>query len=298
MNRGSWAALWALSVGWGTVGVATRAALENGVGSLTIVAGRLVIATALVAAAQLFLRRRMSWDPTLVRTGTVMAIVGVAMPYVLFNYAYKYASAGFVGLMAALAPLGTAIFAHFLLPGERIGRRRLFGLSLAIAGVAVLLLAGDSGLAVGGRPSLAIAWSIPGVAAFSFSTVYAKRQTASLAGFDVLVVQFAVATALMLAPTFLMEGVPRLDAESWWLLVYLAIGSTVVPLMLFYWVLQRNTAAQTALVGFIVPLVAVIAGVVLMSEKVGTGLILGGAAIITGVIVADRSGRDATTVPA
>jgi hypothetical protein len=35
-----------------------------------------------------------------------------------------------------------------------------------------------------------------------------------------------------------------------------------------------------------------------MSEKVGTGLILGGAAIITGVVVADRSGRDATTVPA
>jgi drug/metabolite transporter (DMT)-like permease len=200
--------------------------------------------------------------------------------------------------MAALTPLGTAIFAHVLIPGEKLGRRRLVGLSLAIAGVAVLLLSGESGLAVGGRPAMAIAWSMPGVAAFSFSTVYAKRQTASLAGFDVLVVQFAVATALMLAPTFILEGPPLLGAESWWLLVYLAIGSTVVPLMLFYWVLERNTAAQTALVGFVVPLVAVIAGVVLMSERVGTGLLLGGAAIITGVVVADRSGRDATTVPA
>jgi drug/metabolite transporter (DMT)-like permease len=298
VNRGSWLALWALSVGWGTVGVATRAAFENGVGSLTIVTGRLVIATAVVAAAQLVLRRRMTWDATLVRTGTVMAVVGVAMPFVLFNNAYQHASAGFVGLMAALTPLGTAIFAHVLIPGEKLGRRRLVGLSLAIAGVAVLLLSGESGLAVGGRPAMAIAWSMPGVAAFSFSTVYAKRQTASLAGFDVLVVQFAVATALMLAPTFILEGPPLLGAESWWLLVYLAIGSTVVPLMLFYWVLERNTAAQTALVGFVVPLVAVIAGVVLMSERVGTGLLLGGAAIITGVVVADRSGRDATTVPA
>ena len=217
-------ALWALSVGWGTVGVATRAALENGVGSLTIVTGRLVIAAGVVAAAQLFLRRRMTWDAILVRTGTVMAVVGVAMPFVLFNNAYQHASAGFVGLMAALAPLGTAIFAHLLIPGETLGRRRLVGLSLAIAGVAVLLFSGDSGLAVGGRPSMAIAWSIPGVAAFSFSTVYAKRQTASLAGFDVLVVQFAVAIVLMLAPTFVLAGQPRLEAESWWLLVYLAIG--------------------------------------------------------------------------
>lgn len=298
MNRGSWIALWALSAGWGTVGVATRAALENGVGGLTIVTGRLVIATGVVVAAQLFLRRRMSWNTDLVRTGTVMAVVGVAMPYVLFNNAYQHASAGFVGLMAALTPLGTAIFAHLLIPGETLGRRRLVGLSLAIAGVAVLLLSGESGLAVGGRPAIAIAWSIPGVAAFSFSTVFAKRQTASLAGFDVLVIQFAVAAILMLVPTLVLEGQPRLDPESWWLLGYLAIGSTVLPLMLFYWVLERNAAAQTALVGFLVPLVAVIAGMVLMSETVGSGLILGGTAIIAGVVVADRSGRDATTVPA
>lgn len=297
MSRGSWIALWALSIGWGTVGVATRAAFENGVGSLTVVTGRLVIATGVVVIAQVLLSRRMTWDKDLVRTGAVMAVVGVAMPYLMFNNAYHHASAGFVGLMAALTPLGTAVFAHLLIPGERLGRRRLVGLGLAILGVAILLLSGDSGLPTGGAPAVAIAWSVPGVAAFSYSTVYAKRQTASLAGFDVLVVQFAVAATLMLVPTLLVEGPPRLDGESWGLLIYLAIGSTVVPLMLFYWVLERNTAAQTALVGFIVPLVAVIAGIVLLSEELGAGLLLGGAAIITGVIVADRSGRDTTTVP-
>ena len=298
MNRASWLALWALSIGWGTVGVATRAAFDHGVGSLTVVAGRLTIAAAAVLTIQLFVRRNFAWRRDVIRTGAVMAMVGVAVPFVLFNSAYHHASAGFVGLMAALSPLGTAVFAHLFLPGETLDRRRLAGLGIAITGVAVLMFSGDSGLAVGGRPALAIAWSLPGVASFSYSTVYAKRHAASLAGFEVLIVQFTCAAALMLGPMLLVEGLPRLDAGAWGILAYLAIGSTVVPIMLFYWVLQRNSAAQTALVGYIVPLVAVVAGVILLSEQVGAGLIAGGVAIMTGVVVADRGGRRAGVLPA
>ena len=298
MNRASWLALWGLSIGWGTVGVATRAAFENGVGSLTVVAGRLTIAAAAVVTIQLVVRRRIGWRAEVVRTGAVMAVVGVAVPFVLFNSAYHHASAGFVGLMAALSPLGTAVFAHFLLPGETLNRRRLAGLGIAITGVAVLLLSGDSGLAVGGRPVSAIAWSLPGVATFSYSTVYAKRHAAFLTGFEVLIVQFTIAAVLMLVPMLAVDGLPRLDARAWGILAYLAIGSTVVPIMLFYWVLQRNSAAQTALVGYIVPIVAVVAGVVLLSERVGAGLIAGGLAIMTGVVIADHGGRRPGVLPA
>ena len=298
MNRSSWLALWTLSIGWGTVGVGTRAAFESDVGSLTVVAGRLTIAAAAVVTIQLFVRGKVIWRREVVRTGAVMAVVGVAAPFVLFNSAYHHASAGFVGLMAALSPLGTAVFAHLLLPGETLNRRRVAGLGVAIIGVAVLMFSGDSGLAVGGRPVLAIAWSLPGVASFSYSTVYAKRHAASLVGFEVLIVQFTVAAVLMLGPMLIVEGLPRLAPAAWGILAYLAIGSTVVPIMLFYWVLQRNSAAQTALVGYIVPLVAVVAGVILLSEQVGAGLIAGGLAIMTGVVIADHGGRRPGVLPA
>jgi drug/metabolite transporter (DMT)-like permease len=170
----------------------------------------------------------------------------------------------------------------------------MIGLVLGIAGVAILLLSGDSGLAVGGDAARAVAWSLPGIAAFSFSTVYAKRQSASLAGFVVMVIQFTIAAVLMVIPMLVFEGLPRLDGGSWALLIYLAVGSTVVPLMLFYWVLERNSAGQASLVGFLVPIVAVVAGVVLLSERAGPGLVAGGLAIICGVLIADRGGFTGT----
>jgi drug/metabolite transporter (DMT)-like permease len=296
VRRTSWIALWVLSVGWGTVGVATRAAFERGVGTLTVVGGRLLIASVVVLVVQLVARRNLAWRGPEARTGVVMAVVGVAMPFVFFNVAYQHASAGFVGLMAALTPLGTAIFAHRMIPGEALTRRRMLGMGIAIAGVAVLLLSGESGLVSGGRPHVAVAWSIPGVAAFSFSTVYAKRRSVNL-GIDVLAVQFTTAAALIIGPMIIREGLPDLDLGSWGLLAYLAIGSTVLPVLLFYWVLQRNSAAQTALVGYMVPLVAVLAGIVILSERAGAGLVAGGLAIILGVTVADRGGGPRRALP-
>ena len=247
-----------------------------------------MIAAGIVILAQLVVRGRLTFKGPVLRTGVVMGVTAVAVPFLLFNAAYHHASAGFVGLMAALSPLGTAVFAHILLPNERLDRRRLTGLVLALAGVGILLLSGDSGLPSGGNALRAVAWSMPGIAAFSFSTVFAKRQSASLAGFEVLTVQFTTAALLTVVPMLLLEGPPRLDAASWGLLTYLAVACTVVPLLLFYWVLERNAAGQVALVGYLVPIVAVVAGVVLLDEQVGPGLAFGGIAIIAGVLIADR----------
>jgi drug/metabolite transporter (DMT)-like permease len=298
MKRTSWLALGVLSLGWGTRGVATRAAFEHDVTTVTVVAVRLAIAAAIVFVAQTVRRRKMQWSKPLIRAGMVMGITNITMPFWLFSAAFQYASAGFVGLMAALTPLGTAVFAHLLLPAEALTKRKAVGLALGIVGVAVLLASGDSGLVSGGRPLLAVAWSLPGVAAFSFSTAYAKREAASIVGLDILVIQLSVGAVLTVVPMLVLEGVPRVGGTAWALLTYLAVASTVVPLLLFYWVLVRSTAGQTALVGYLVPVVSVVAGVVLLGERVEPGLLVGGVAILTGVLIADREHRIVAIRPA
>lgn len=295
MSRGSWLALGLLSLGWGTRGVATRAGLEHGMSTVSLVAIRLVIAAALVVLVQVMLHRKVFLNGPLLRTGVVMAITNIAIPFWLFTIAFQYASAGFVGLMAALTPLGTALIAHVLLPGESLTRQKAIGLSLGIVGVAILLASGDSGLVSGGNPVLAVAWSLPAVAAFSFSTVFAKREASSLASLDLLVVQLTTAALVSLVPLLAFEDSLPVDSTSWALLVYLAVACTVLPLLLFYWVLGRSTAGQTALVGYLVPAVSVIGGIVLLGEQAQAGLVAGGAAILVGVIIADRGHLSAPT---
>ena len=79
-----------------------------------------------------------------------MAVTNLVIPYLLFTLAYAEASAGFVGLFAALIPMATAVFANAMLPNEPMTRWKLIGLSIGFAGVAALLASGDSGLASGG----------------------------------------------------------------------------------------------------------------------------------------------------
>jgi drug/metabolite transporter (DMT)-like permease len=289
VNRQSWIALIALSLGWGTRGVATRLAFDHGVETLTLVSVRLAIAAVLVVAIQGLITKRFSTDRQVMTVGAVLAVTNVVGPFWFFTAAFHHASAGFVGLMAALTPLGTALFAHFMLPDEPLSRAKTTGLVLGIVGVAILVASGDSGLTVGGNPALAVAWAMPGVALFSFSTVFGKRHEASMRGLSVVTIQIGLGAVIAVFPMLIFEGVPNLGIGAWTLLGYLAVFSTIVPLVLFYWVLVRSSAGQVALAGYLVPLVSVIAGIVLLDETVGPGILLGGMAILGGVVLADRS---------
>lgn len=289
MNRRSWIALIALSLGWGTRGVATRSAFTHSVDTLTLVGIRLVIAAILMAGIQALVTKRLTIDRRVMAIGSVLAVTNVVAPFWLFTAAFHHASAGFVGLMAALTPLGTALFAHFMLPDEPLSRAKAVGLALGIAGVGILVASGDSGLAVGGNPAMAVAWAAPAVASFSFSTVYGKRNESSMRGLGVVTVQIGLGAIIAIIPMLIFEGVPNLGVEAWSLLAYLAVFSTIVPLVLFYWVLVRSSAGQVALSGYLVPLVSVVAGVVILGETVGPGILIGGMAILGGVIIADRS---------
>jgi drug/metabolite transporter (DMT)-like permease len=296
MKGSSWVLLGVLSLGWGTRGVATRAALIEGVGPLQLVAIRLFIAAALVVGVQASIGRGFRFGRRLIGIGAVMAITNVLIPFWCFTIAYQFGSAGFVGLMAALTPLGTAVFAHFLVRDEPLTLGKVAGLMLALVGVAILLLSGDSGLADGGDPVLAVFWSLPAVASFSFSTVFAKREAASIRGTDILVVQFSTAAILISIPMLAGDtGLPA-GLSAWLLLAYLAVGCTVIPLFMFYRVLVKSTAGQTALAGYLVPLVSVVAGVVLLGERITTGLLVGGVTILVGIVAAERVGfRPITT---
>lgn len=280
-----------MSLGWATRGVATRLAFTHGVDTLTLVGIRLVIAAILMAGIQVLVTKSITINRKVMTIGSVLAVTNLVAPYWLITESFHHASAGFIGLMAGLTPLGTALFAHFMLPDEPLSRVKAAGLALGIVGVGILVASGDSGLAVGGNPAIAVAWALPAVASFSFSTVYGKRNESSMRGLGVVTVQIGLGAVIAIIPMLIFEGVPNLGVEAWTLLGYIAVFSTIVPLVLFYWILVRSSAGQVALSGYLVPLMSVIAGVVILGETIGPGILFGGMAILGGVVLADQSAR-------
>jgi drug/metabolite transporter (DMT)-like permease len=290
MQARIWSAIGGASLAWGTAGIATRAALNAGVPPIAMAAIRAVLASLLLLGVLRVLGVRVSRDPAVWRTGVVAAVFQLATPFVFFTLAYQYASAGFVGLIVALVPLGTATVAHFMLPDEPLHALKVAGLVTAFAGVAILLLSGDSGLDEGGRPLLAAALSVGAVTSISFASVYAKGKAGTYDPTELTWMQFAIGGALIVVLTIFTEGTPaEITQWGWTLIAYLTVIGSVVPFLLFYWLLRHVSSTKAALVGYIAPLVAISGGVILLDEQLQTGIVLGGILIFAGIILTNRA---------
>jgi drug/metabolite transporter (DMT)-like permease len=257
-----------------------------------MVAIRAIIATIVLYAVMTMTRRPMRQSRDSWRLGSVMAALNLVLPFVLITYAYRYASAGFVGFLIALVPIGTAMLAHYVLPNEPLHVAKLVGLGMALAGVGLLLLSGDSGLAEGGRPLLAGTLTTLGVVAIAFSGVYAKRHAHSYDPITLTMLQFALGAVVLILVGLVVEGVPTdISAWGWTLIVYLSVIGSVVPFVLYYWVLRHVSSTKASMIGYLVPLVALGSGMALLDEQLQFGIAVGGMLILAGVLLTDRAER-------
>lgn len=287
-----WGAILVASLAWGTSGVATRAALNDGVPPVGMAAIRAVGATVILYFLLRLRGRRAPSTLAQWSTGLVQGIFQLSVPFVLFTLAYENASAGFVGLFPALMPIGTAIVAHFLLPDEALHGAKVVGLSLAFAGVAFLVLSGDSGLDEGGKPLVAAMLGFAAVVSVSYAGVYAKRHAGEFDAMELTFMQFGIGIVAIGVAMLVAEGLPSaISPWGWTLIAYLTVVGSVVPFLMFFWLLQQVSVTKASLIGYIVPLIALFAGIVLLDEKLQLGIGVGGLCILAGVILTDRSER-------
>ncbi len=289
-----WIILVIAALGWATGGLAAAAAIAEGVGTWTIVALRVLIAAVLIAILAVVKRIPMP-SREVMGFGFVQAVANLTIPYVLLSFAYGEASVGFVGLLAALIPMATAVFAHWMLPSEPLSMAKLAALFVSFSGVAFLLLSGDSGLSEGGRPAVAAGLALISIASIGFSGAFAKRHAGMYNPITITGLQFGFSVIWLIPAMFLIEGAPTgISQKGWVLIVVMAVAGAVIPFLLFFWLLERIEVTQAALVGYMVPFMALIGGVVLLDEDLQTGIILGGALVFAGLVLSDaRSRRDA-----
>ncbi|MFV1971875.1 MAG: DMT family transporter, partial [Acidimicrobiia bacterium] len=262
MRATYWILIVVAALGWGSGGILTRAAFAEGVETWTMVALRVAIAALLVLVV-LIARRSPLPTGVVLKYGFVQAVFNLTIPYVLFTFALAEASAGFVGLIAALIPLATSFFANFMLPDESMTLRRFIALLVGFSGVAALMLSGDSGLAEGGRPLVAIGLGLICVVSVGYAGAFAKKHAGSYDPTMLSGIQFGFAAVWLVAAMFAIEGAPTdISANGWWLILALAIAATFMPFLLFYWLIQHIPVTNASLVGYIVPFVALIGGIV------------------------------------
>ena len=283
-----WALVLLISFGWGTSSTAVRMALREGLGPITIAAASSMIAAVAMVVLIAGRRRGMMVGPLELRIGLVLSVISVLLPVLARNLALENASAGFVTLVSTLVPLVTAVAAHFMLSDERLKLVTFAGLLLGLAGVAVLLLGGDSGIAGGGNPPLAGILALVSVVSVSFSAVYAKRYAGQYSVLGVTGVQLLIGSVVLSLLALTVEGFPTNPSMAGRLsLVYVGLLGTFLPLALYYFLIRHVTVTYSTIVGYIVPFIAVLVGILILDEQLQPGIVIGGALVLMGLVVTD-----------
>jgi drug/metabolite transporter (DMT)-like permease len=285
-----WTVIIAVSGLWGTAGVATRAALQGGVGPYALTTLRMTVASILVLAYLAATGKRVRVSRHLLGDGAVMALAQVVLPSVLFAAALQHLPSGAVSLLYALVPAATVVWMRLLLGTGSLGRPALFGLTIAGAGAALVVLAPAPGTARAAGSILGAGLVVVAVTVASFAGVYAKRH-AGHPPLDMIAPEIVMGTTLLLAPGLLGLGMnwEGLSLGTWAVVGYLAIGVTIMPIAMLFWLVKRTSALRASLVSYLFPVVAVALGILWFGERLTSELAVGGSVLLVGVGLVDAA---------
>jgi drug/metabolite transporter (DMT)-like permease len=276
VDRRSWVLLFLLAGLWGASYLFIKLGLED-LSPAMVVCVRLGLA-ALVLLPVALARGALAGVRESLGVVLVLALVQVAVPFMLISVGELAITSSLAGILVASAPIWTAILAPWLDAEERSRGWRLVGVVVGMLGVAVLLgvdTAGDTAALLGG---LGVVLATVGYAVGGFTI---KRHLSHVQPLG-LVTATMVASALMTLPWAL------LTAPSAWpgptatvAMLLLGVGGTGLAFVIFYHLIATVGPARASIVAYVAPVFAVVYGVVLLDEPVTAGT-LGGLALILG----------------
>lgn len=183
-------------------------------------------------------------------------------------------------------PIQVALLAHFLLPGERITRRKMTGLIAAFLGVVVVLMA-RAGFAE------ATAWRrgdfLVLLAAFwwALQTIDAKRLVTQIAPVAITLWQVLLCAFVTTVLSLALEPWTawRLTGRLTVALLYVSLGVTTAGWALWFYVLRESEASVTTAFLFAIPIIGVLAGWLLLDEPLGISLAGGALLVAIGIFL-------------
>jgi len=274
---------------WGS----TWLAIKVGLGSLPplLFAGmRFVIAWSLLLIYALAMKIEFPRDKATWRVMLFLGLTQITLPYALVFWGEQYVTAGLSAVLFATVPFFVALFAHFIIPGERLTALKLSGILVSFIGVTMifsreLMVTGNSfwgGLAL-----------IVGAGSAGCANVVGKKYSLSINPIVNVVVQMGIGAVLLTAGGVVFEReVPmNFTPTSLFAVLYLAVAGSVFAFVALYWLFTRMEVTRVSLFTFITPIVAVVLGWLVLGEEVDLNVAVGGSLILVGVILVNKMSK-------
>ncbi len=220
------------------------------------------------------------------RNAKPFAVVGLfaaVLPFSCFSFASQYLPAAYSALLNSTAPLFGALFSVFYL-AERLTMRKLAGLALGVAGVAVLVGAGA--LALNAKNLLAAAACLMAAACYAISSIIVKktgRADSRSGGIHPIAMasgsmMFGGLIMVPMLPFLLPIAMPSRPAL--WSLAGMSLLSSGLAQAIFIPLIVKIGPTRAMSVSFLIPLFSMVWGFVFLNEAVAATTLVGGAIVL------------------
>ena len=267
MRPVDWAMLVLLSVLWGGSFLFVGLAVID-FQAFTIAFLRVIIGAILLWTVLLSMRLKMPTKPGIWGSFFVMGAINGAVPFSLIAWGQSHIASGLASILIAITPLFAVVVAHFATTDERMTPNRVAGVFAGLLGV-IVLIGPDT---LGGLQSdlfaqLAI---VLAAALYAAASVYGRRfAKQNVAPLVVATGQVSASTVLLLPVILLVDKPWQLAPPS--LVSWIAIGclgvlSSGVAYLLYFRILASAGATNLMLVNFLVPITAIVLGILVLDE--------------------------------
>ena len=273
MTRRGWLLFIALGLLWGMPYLLIRIAVETVdplvvAGSRTLIGALLLLPVALHRNALAAAFRNWKWL-------VAFTLIEISVPWVLLGHAETRLNSSTAGLLIAVVPLFAALIVTRL-GHERLESRRLVGLGLGFAGVALLV-----GLDIHFSDLLAVAATIVVALCYAVGPIIIDRKLKGVPALGVITGSLILAT-LIYAPFAPFLWPQQLHVEAVASVVGLGVFCTAGAFLIFFALIAEVGPARATVITYVNPAVAIVLGALVLSEPLTTGMMIGFPLVILG----------------
>jgi drug/metabolite transporter (DMT)-like permease len=225
------------------------------------------------------------WRPLLAYTA-----IEVALPWVLLSRAETKLTSSLTGLLIAAVPLVGALIVSLSGERERLGGRRWVGLLVGLCGVAAIV-----GLDLGNVDAVALVEIALVAVCYAVGPIILSRHLNELPPLGVVAASLAL-SAIAYAPLAAIDWPSHVPSahvvES---VVGLAVVCSAAAFLIFFALIAEVGPVRATVITYVNPAVAAVVGVLLLSERLTAGMVLGFALVLAGSVLA--TGRSPEAVP-
>jgi drug/metabolite transporter (DMT)-like permease len=218
----------------------------------------------------------------------LLALFNVVLFVGLQTYAIVYLPSGSAAVLVYLQPILVGLLAWPIL-GEKLTVAKVSGLLLGFSGIVAVSAGSITGAADALSP-LGVVLGAGSAFFWALGTVYFKKYEARVSTLWAVALPFMAGGVVLTAFGSFVESWGRVSWTGTFVASMLYSGLVGISLawMIWFALVRAGEASRVASYIFVVPLTAVVIGVILLDEPLGYTLLIGGAFVVGGIYLVNR----------